>query len=167
MSLMPGAQLGPYRILAALGAGGMGEVYRARDTRLERDMAVKVLPAAFTADAERLRRFETEARAAGQLTHPNILAIHDFSVSAGVPYLVTERLEGETLRQRLAAASARGASAATVRPAPSSGPWPPVIPPPRAAPGAWPSRRAKPSRSRGKSRAALPPRTPRASSTAT
>ena len=101
MTIATGAFLGPYEILAPLGAGGMGEVYRARDTRLGRDVAVKVLPAAFASDPDRLRRFEHEARAAGQLNHPNILVIHDVGVHEGVPYLVSELLEGETLRARL------------------------------------------------------------------
>src|SRR5207302_10056729 len=77
MSLAPGARLGPYEILSAIGAGGMGEVYRARDTRLGRDVAIKVLPAAFSTDSERLSRFEQEARAAAALNHPNILAVFD------------------------------------------------------------------------------------------
>ncbi len=99
--LSPGTRFGPYEIGAALGAGGMGEVYRARDPRLGREVAIKVLPAAWARDAERLRRFETEARAAGQLNHPNILSVYDFSVHEGTPYLVTELLEGESLRERL------------------------------------------------------------------
>jgi eukaryotic-like serine/threonine-protein kinase len=105
MTLSAGTKLGPYEIVAPLGAGGMGEVYRARDTRLGRDVAVKVLPASFAKDAERLRRFEQEARAAGALNHPNILAIYDLGVQDGAPYLVTELLEGETLRERLRAGS--------------------------------------------------------------
>jgi eukaryotic-like serine/threonine-protein kinase len=101
MPLPTGTKLGPYEIVAPLGAGGMGEVYRARDTRLGRDVAVKVLPASFATDAERLRRFEQEARAASALNHPNILAIYDIGVQDGAPYLVTELLEGETLRDRM------------------------------------------------------------------
>jgi Tol biopolymer transport system component len=101
MTLARGARLGPYEILAPVGAGGMGEVYRARDERLGREVAVKVLPAALAGDADRLRRFEQEARAAGQLNHPNVLAVHDVGAQQGRPYLVTELLEGETLRQRL------------------------------------------------------------------
>jgi Tol biopolymer transport system component len=101
MPLSVGERLGPYEILAPLGAGGMGEVYRARDTRLGRDVAVKVLPASFAQDAERLRRFEQEARTAGALNHPNILAIHDIGSHDGSPYLVSELLEGQTLRERL------------------------------------------------------------------
>src|SRR5215467_7272923 len=101
MALSAGTRLGPYEILAPLGAGGMGEVYRARDERLKRDVAVKVLPASFSKDPERLRRFEQEAQAAGGLNHPNILAIHDVGTVDGSPYLVSELLEGETLRERL------------------------------------------------------------------
>jgi serine/threonine protein kinase/Tfp pilus assembly protein PilF len=100
--LAAGTSLGPYQILAPLGAGGMGEVYRARDTRLGRDVAIKVLPAEYAADADRLRRFEQEARAASALDHPNILVVHDVGTHGGAPYLVTELLEGATLRDRLA-----------------------------------------------------------------
>jgi len=96
-----GSRLGPNEILAPIGAGGMGEVYRARDTRLDRDVAVKVLPPGFATDADRLRRFEQEARAAGGLNHPNILVIHDVGSTDGSPYVVSELLEGETLRDRL------------------------------------------------------------------
>jgi len=101
MSLAQGTKLGPYEILAPLGAGGMGEVYRARDPRLGRDVAIKVLPASASADPERLRRFEQEARATGALNHPNILVIYDIGVHEGAPYIVSELLEGETLRERL------------------------------------------------------------------
>ncbi len=101
MPLAPGSQLGPYEILAPIGAGGMGEVYRARDTRLARDVAVKVLPASMAGDPERLRRFETEARATGQLNHPNIMAIYDIGTHEGAPYVVEELIEGETLRVKL------------------------------------------------------------------
>ena len=101
MTLSAGVHLGPYEIVGPIGAGGMGEVYRARDSRLGRDVAVKVLPAAFARDPDRLRRFEQEARAAGSLNHPNILAVYDIGVHEGSPYMVTELLEGETLRQRL------------------------------------------------------------------
>jgi TolB-like protein len=99
--LTAGTSLGPYRILAPIGAGGMGEVYRAHDTRLGRDVAIKVLPAVFATDPERLRRFEQEARATAALNHPNILGIHDIGSHEGSPYLVEELLEGESLRQRL------------------------------------------------------------------
>ncbi len=96
-----GALLGPYQLLSLLGKGGMGEVWRARDGRLEREVAVKVLPATYSADAERLRRFEQEARAAGRLNHPNILVVYDIGTHEGSPYLVSELLEGRTLRAAL------------------------------------------------------------------
>jgi hypothetical protein len=96
-----GQRLGPYELLRLVGAGGMGEVYCADDPRLGRAVAVKVLPEAFASDAARLRRFEAEARAAGALSHPNVLTVHDVGVDGGVAYLVTELLQGETLRQRL------------------------------------------------------------------
>jgi len=102
MPLSPGTRLGPYEIVAPLGAGGMGEVYRARDARLKRDVAIKVLPASFSADADRLRRFEQEAQAAGSLNHPNITAVYDIGTHEGAPYVVQELLEGETLRAELA-----------------------------------------------------------------
>src|SRR5512139_473678 len=98
MSLSRGTMAGPYRIVGPLGSGGMGEVYRARDERLDRDVAVKVLPAEVAGDPDRLRRFEQEARAAGQLAHPNVLVVHDVGTHEGQPFLVTELLEGETLR---------------------------------------------------------------------
>ena len=101
MGVEAGTKLGPYEVISALGAGGMGEVYRARDTRLERDVAIKVLPKGVAGDSDRLRRFEQEARAVAALDHPNILAVHDIGTHDGAPYLVTELLEGESLRQRL------------------------------------------------------------------
>ena len=101
MALSAGAKLGPYEVLAPIGAGGMGEVYRARDPRLGREVAIKVLPATFSQDADRLKRFEQEARAAGVLNHPNITAVYDFGTHDGAPYIVTELLEGETLRARM------------------------------------------------------------------
>jgi len=101
MPLAPGHRLGPYEILGPLGAGGMGEVYRARDTRLGREVAVKVLPAAYSTDPDRLRRFEQEARAAAALNHPNILVIYDVGTHEGSPYVVSELLEGSVLRARL------------------------------------------------------------------
>ena len=101
MPLPAGTKLGPYAIQAQIGAGGMGEVYRARDTRLGRDVAIKVLPASFASDADRLRRFEQEARAVAALNHPNILAVHDIGTEDGNPYIVTELLEGRTLRDQL------------------------------------------------------------------
>ena len=105
MALTSGTRLGPYEILSPLGVGGMGEVYRARDTRLGRDVALKVLPGAFAHDAERRARFEREARAVAALNHPNILAIYDIGSYQGVPFLVTELLEGESLREGLSAGS--------------------------------------------------------------
>jgi eukaryotic-like serine/threonine-protein kinase len=101
MNLTSGARLGPYEIVSPLGAGGMGEVYRARDTRLKREVAIKVLPPAFSLDADRLRRFEQEALATAALNHPNILAVFDIGTHDGSPYVVSELLEGETLRERL------------------------------------------------------------------
>lgn len=101
MPLANGTRLGPYELLDAIGAGGMGEVYRALDPRLQRDVAVKVLPASFSSDPQRLRRFEQEARAAAGLNHPNILAVFDVGTHDGSPYIVSELLEGETLRNKL------------------------------------------------------------------
>ena len=101
MTLAPGVRLGPYEITSPLGAGGMGEVYRARDTRLNRDVAVKILPAALRIDPERLGRFAHEARAASALNHPNILTVFDIGEQDGAPYLVCELLDGQTLRERL------------------------------------------------------------------
>jgi serine/threonine protein kinase/Tol biopolymer transport system component len=103
MALTPGTKLGPYEIVSAIGAGGMGEVYRARDTRLDREVAIKVLPAALTTDPDRLRRFEQEARTIAALSHPNILGIHDIGEHDGAPFLVSELLEGQTLREKLEA----------------------------------------------------------------
>jgi len=99
--LSQGIKLGPYEIIAPLGAGGMGEVYRARDTRLGRDVALKVLPESFARDSDRLRRFEHEARAVATLNHPNLLAIHDIGEHEGSPFIVSELLEGDTLRSEL------------------------------------------------------------------
>src|SRR4029077_17180779 len=104
MPLAVATRLGPYEIMSAIGAGGMGEVYRAKDLRLNREVAIKVLPAAFSNDSERQRRFEQEARAAGALNHPNILAVYDVGTHDGMFYVVSELLEGETLRKRLAEA---------------------------------------------------------------
>ncbi len=101
MGLSAGTKLGPYEILAPLGAGGMGEVYRARDTRLGRDVAVKVVHPRLAADPERLSRFEKEARAAAQLDHPNILVVHDVGTHEGSPFIVSELLQGESLREKL------------------------------------------------------------------
>src|SRR5271170_3042815 len=99
MTLTAGAKLDSYEVLGLLGAGGMGEVYRARDPVLKREVAIKVLPAFVWNDPDRLRRFEQEAQAAAALNHPNILAVHQFGVFEGAPYLVSELLEGSTLRQ--------------------------------------------------------------------
>ena len=101
MTLATGAKLGPYQIQSMLGAGGMGEVYRAHDSRLNRTVAIKVLPASFSADRDRLQRFAQEARAAAALNHPNILSIFDIGEEKSAPYVVSELLEGETLRDRL------------------------------------------------------------------
>ncbi len=102
MPLSAGTRLGPYEVLAPIGAGGMGEVYRARDSRLGREVALKILPAAFANDPDRVRRFEQEGRAAAALNHPNIVVIYDAGSQDGVFYVATELLEGETLRERLA-----------------------------------------------------------------
>ncbi len=101
MALSSGTKLGPYEIQSLVGAGGMGEVYRARDARLDRTVAIKVLPASFSADVDRLQRFAQESRAAAALNHPNILSIFDIGDEHGSPYVVSELLEGETLRERL------------------------------------------------------------------
>ena len=103
MALEPGSKLGPYEILAPLGAGGMGEVYRARDERLEREVAIKVLPADLAGDANRLARFEREAKAVASLSHPNILAIHDFGREGIVTFAVTELIDGDTLEELIEA----------------------------------------------------------------
>ena len=100
MRLVTGSRLGPYEVVAPIGHGGMGEVFRARDTRLGRDVALKVLPEAAHGDAERFQRFEREARAAGALNHPNVVVLHDVGSQDGAPYLVSELLEGETLREQ-------------------------------------------------------------------
>ncbi len=104
MSLPNGVHLGPYEILAPIGAGGMGEVYRARDSRLDRDVAIKVLPERLSQDLQALARFEREAKAVAALSHPNVVAIHDVGEEKGVRFVVTELLEGETLRSRLRSA---------------------------------------------------------------
>ena len=101
MALSPGDKLGPYEVVARIGAGGMGEVWRARDTRLGRDVAIKILTRTGSSDADRIRRFEVEMKAVGRLNHPNVLAVFDVGSHDGVPYLVSELLEGETLRDRL------------------------------------------------------------------
>ena len=128
LRLEPGSAIGRYRIDEFIGAGGMGQVYRAHDSRIERDVAIKVLPADYAADAERLQRFEQEARATGALNHPNVLTLYDVGTADNRPYLVMELLDGETLRNcigrgampaaracEIAAAIARGLSAAHAR----------------------------------------------------
>src|SRR5262249_61484461 len=101
MGLTSGTKLGHYEILAPIGAGGMGEVYRARDPQLGREVAIKVLPSFLSRDPDRLRRFEQEARSAAALNHPNILAVYQMGTYEGSPYLVSELLEGNTLREQL------------------------------------------------------------------
>src|SRR6516165_9036755 len=101
MSLPADTQIGPYKTITLIGSGGMGEVYRARDTRLLRDVALKILPASFTNDSDRVRRFEQEARAVAALNHPNIVSVYDVGASGEIHYMVSELLEGETLRQRI------------------------------------------------------------------
>ena len=101
MPLAPGTQFGPYEIIAPLGAGGMGEVYRARDTRLGRDVAIKVLPAGLSSDPSLKQRLEREAKAVSKLSHPHICTLHDIGHQDGIDFLVMEYLEGETLEQRL------------------------------------------------------------------
>ena len=101
MPLSSGVRLGPYEILAPLGAGGMGEVYRARDTRLERIVAVKILPAQFSADPIRKQRLEREAKTISNLNHPHICVLYDVGQQDGIDYLVMECVEGETLAKRL------------------------------------------------------------------
>ena len=103
MAMTAGQRLGAFEIVALVGSGGMGEVYRARDSRLGRDVAIKILPPAVSGDPEALGRFEREARAVGALSHPNIVSIHDVGTDAGISYVVMELLEGETLRARLTA----------------------------------------------------------------
>jgi serine/threonine protein kinase/tetratricopeptide (TPR) repeat protein len=101
MGLSPGDRLGPYEVVSPLGRGGMGEVYQGRDPRIGRDVAIKVLPESFTNDRERLARFEREARSAGVLNHPNVVVVYDVGERDGSPYIVSELLEGQTLRERL------------------------------------------------------------------
>ena len=100
MPLESGSKLGPYEILAPIGAGGMGEVYKATDTRLDRTVAIKVLPEHFAASPERRQRFEREARVISQLNHPHICTLHDVGEQDGVDYLAMEYIEGETLTER-------------------------------------------------------------------
>src|SRR5437016_5120259 len=102
MSLQAGTRLGAYEVIAAIGAGGMGEVYKARDTRLDRVVALKILPETLATDPQFRERFDREARAISQLTHPHICTLYDVGEQLGTAYLVMEYLEGETLHQRLA-----------------------------------------------------------------
>jgi serine/threonine protein kinase len=124
MNLTSGTKLGPYEIVSLLGAGGMGEVYRARDSRLKRDVAIKVLPQALSLDADRLRRFEQEALATAALNHPNILAVFDIGTNEGSPYVVSELLEGETLRERLRSGADRSCARLWTMPCKSRMDWP-------------------------------------------
>jgi len=101
MSLPSGTKLGPYEIMGLLGAGGMGEVYRAKDTRLGRDVAIKILPKEMSADAGRKQRFEREAKTISSLNHPNICVLHEVGTQDGLSYLVMELIEGESLAKRL------------------------------------------------------------------
>jgi len=103
MALASGTHVGPYEILSAIGAGGMGEVYRARDPKLGRDVAIKVLPEAFARDAERMARFQREAKVLASLDHPNIATIHGLEESAGIRALVMQLVEGPTLADRIKA----------------------------------------------------------------
>src|SRR6267378_6063192 len=103
MALTSGTKLGPYEIQSPLGAGGMGEVYRARDARLDRSVAIKILPAAFSTDSDRLHRFEQEARSASALNHPNIVTIYALGLDASTHYIAMELVEGKTLRELLVA----------------------------------------------------------------
>ena len=128
MALKTGTQLGPYEIMAPLGAGGMGEVYRARDTRLDRSVAIKVLPERLANDADARQRFEREARAVSSLSHPHICSLYDIGEQEGVYYLVLEYLEGETLAERLASGPL---------------PWEDVLRARSATFCAWPARRER------------------------
>src|SRR5229473_3438744 len=101
MAIAPGTRLGPYEILSPLGAGGMGEVYRARDTRLDRTVAIKVMPDHLSSNPEVRQRFEREARAISNLSHPHICTLHDIGHQDGIDYLVMEYIEGESLADRL------------------------------------------------------------------
>src|SRR5689334_12332097 len=101
MPLQTGARLGPYEIVGSIGAGGMGEVYRARDSRLDRDVAIKVIPASLARDPDRVARFEREAKAVAALSHPNILTLHDVGTAGDTLYVVMELLAGESLGDRL------------------------------------------------------------------
>src|SRR3990170_3145437 len=108
MSLTPNTRLGPYEIVSPLGAGGMGEVYRAKDTRLDREVAIKVLPETFARDPERVARFQREAKVLASLNHPHIAAIYGFEEANAVRFLVLELVEGDTLADRLKAPGVPG-----------------------------------------------------------
>ncbi len=124
MPVATGSHLGPYEIQAPIGAGGMGEVYRAHDTRLDRTVAIKILPASFASDHDRLQRFAQEARAAAALNHPNILSIFDIGDDHGTTYVVSELLEGETLRARSSKSPALVAQDASTMRCKSRKDWP-------------------------------------------
>ena len=115
MPLVPGDRLGPYEIVASIGTGGMGEVYRATDTRLGRTVAIKVLPRHVADNPTRRQRFEREARALASLSHPNICPLYDIGEQDGLPFLVMEALDGETLASRLVRGALLGVAAATRR----------------------------------------------------
>ena len=104
MALSPGTRLGPYEIISPIGAGGMGEVYRAQDTRLDRSVAIKILSSTFSADSDRLRRFEQEARSASALNHPNIVTIYELGRDGPAHYIAMELVEGKTVRELIALA---------------------------------------------------------------
>ncbi len=131
-ALAPGAKLGSYDIIGPLAAGGMGEVYRARDTRLERSVAIKILPRAFSADSERLRRFEQEARLASALNHPNIVTIYELGQDGSTRYIAMELIEGQTVRELLSG----GACCRSEKPLKSR----------RRLPRGWPRRMKRASR---------------------
>jgi len=114
MALAPGTRFGPYEVTALLGAGGMGEVYRARDVRLGREIALKILPAAFAEQPERMRRFEEEARTASRLNHPNIVTIHDIGNEGGIAFIAMELVEGESIRERISRGSLPPAESAAI-----------------------------------------------------
>ena len=122
VSIPPGTRLGPYEVLSPIGAGGMGEVYRARDDRLGRDVAIKVLPADLAANEERLRRFEKEARSASALSHPNIVTVFDIGTTDGISWIAMERVDGDTLRKLLASGPLPAQEAARDRHADRRGP---------------------------------------------
>ena len=115
MPIGPGTRLGPYEIISELGAGGMGQVFRARDTRLNRNVAVKVLPASLSSAPEMRARLEQEARTASSFNHPNIVSVFDVGETEGTFYLVEELLEGETLRERLSFGAVPGSRRSTMR----------------------------------------------------